>query len=642
MIVPMARVRILGPKELLPSALEALQDFGRLHVVPTAPTSGVRPMARTSDEERGEDQLRRARAEISRALDILGVVDAASPGDQRSRLEHARLDRARVAEWLKRARRVARKAASLTDRRIRLQEERELLARYRPFLSTFEEMSTALTEWQDVAAFLVLVPEAEGESLTVLRSSLRQVVGDAFELWTHELETGERGVLIAVSESAAETMDRLIESSGLREIQLPGTEAGMTPVESIRRMGRRLEAIPDELTEVEKELAQLASHHGPVLQAAEASLTDALTRLEVTETSGETRHAFVVEGWVPDAQLTTLRSALADQVGDTVVVEELEREEWTGEDVPVVLHNPRLFRPFERLVTILPLPRYGTIDPTPFLAIFFPMFFGLVLGDVGYGLLLGVGALLLHRGTEEGSTRRALAEIAGACSAFAVIFGVLYGELLGDLGTQALGMEALAFRREEALLPFLGLAVAIGVVHTVLGLVLDVVSKLRVEGPREALGSGVTLVMVALVVAALLAAVDVIPRSFFSPFVVGVLVLFPVLVLAEGILGPTELLSTLGHILSYARVMAVGTASVMMAVAANRMVGAFGSVLVGALFALLFHLVNFALGVFSPTVHALRLHFVEFFGTFYSPGGRHYQPFGHGPSNTHGQTKEKP
>jgi V/A-type H+-transporting ATPase subunit I len=111
--------------------------------------------------------------------------------------------------------------------------------------------------------------------------------------------------------------------------------------------------------------------------------------------------------------------------------------------------------------------------------------------------------------------------------------------------------------------------------------------------------------------------------------VLGVLILFPVLVIVEGVLGATELVSTLGHILSYARVMAVGTASVMMAVAANRMVGSMGSVLVGSIFALLFHLVNFALGMFSPAVHALRLHFVEFFGTFYSPGGTRYEPFGH-------------
>jgi V/A-type H+-transporting ATPase subunit I len=75
--------------------------------------------------------------------------------------------------------------------------------------------------------------------------------------------------------------------------------------------------------------------------------------------------------------------------------------------------------------------------------------------------------------------------------------------------------------------------------------------------------------------------------------------------------------------------MALGTASVMLAIVANRLSGAVGSAVVGALFALLFHLVNFGLGLFSPTIHALRLHYVEFFGTFYSPGGTPYQPLGH-------------
>jgi V/A-type H+-transporting ATPase subunit I len=88
-------------------------------------------------------------------------------------------------------------------------------------------------------------------------------------------------------------------------------------------------------------------------------------------------------------------------------------------------------------------------------------------------------------------------------------------------------------------------------------------------------------------------------------------------------------LSTFSNILSYARVMALGTASVMMAIVANRLAGSFGSVVVGVVFGLLFHLVNFALGVFAPTIHGLRLHYVEFFGKFYSPGGQQYRPLRH-------------
>jgi V/A-type H+-transporting ATPase subunit I len=122
--------------------------------------------------------------------------------------------------------------------------------------------------------------------------------------------------------------------------------------------------------------------------------------------------------------------------------------------------------------------------------------------------------------------------------------------------------------------------------------------------------------------------VNVLPRAFFSPAVIGLLIAFPVLIVLEGLVAMIELLTTLGNMLSYARIMALGVASVMLAVVANRMVGALGSVAVGVVFALLFHLMNFALAMFGPTIHALRLHYVEFFGKFYSPGGVRYQPLG--------------
>jgi len=192
-----------------------------------------------------------------------------------------------------------------------------------------------------------------------------------------------------------------------------------------------------------------------------------------------------------------------------------------------------------------------------------------------------------------------------------------------------LGLQPLVFGREEAFVPFLILAVALGVAHVLLGLSLSVISSFRKGERRESVGRGAATIMVILIIMALLAALEVIPSNLLTPAAIGLLIAFPVLVIAEGLIGAIELLSTLGNILSYARIMAVGTASVMMAVVANRMVGAIGSVAVGVVFALLFHLVNFALGVFSPTIHMLRLHYVEFFGKFYSPGGARYQPFGH-------------
>ena len=216
----------------------------------------------------------------------------------------------------------------------------------------------------------------------------------------------------------------------------------------------------------------------------------------------------------------------------------------------------------------------------------------------------------------------------GAGAAFAVAFGIAFGEFFGDVGARWFGLHPLLLDREKSLLPFLGLALAIGAVHVTLGLALGVVNTWRGH-PRQAVGRGVSLAMVLLIILVLLAALEVLPRGFLTPAVIALLVLFPVLILAEGIIAPIEFLSTLSNILSYARIMALGTASVMMAVVANELAGSIGSVLVGALFALLFHLVNFGLGVFAPTIHGLRLHYVEFFGKFHSPGGQAYRPFSH-------------
>jgi V/A-type H+-transporting ATPase subunit I len=256
------------------------------------------------------------------------------------------------------------------------------------------------------------------------------------------------------------------------------------------------------------------------------------------------------------------------------------------------------------------------------------MFFGVILGDVAYGALLALIAGILHLRSRPGTPLRSISEIAGACAAFTIAFGLVYGELLGNLGRQWLGLQPLVFDREEALIPFFAFTLALGAVHILLGLLIGAANSLRTH-PRQSLGRGISAILIVLIAVAILAATRVLPPVFFTPSVIALLVAFPILVVIEGFLAPLELLSTLGNILSYARIMALGTASVVMAVVANRMVGAVGGVVVGVLFALLFHLVNFALGVFGPTIHSLRLHYVEFFGKFYSPGGVEYRPFGH-------------
>ena len=623
MIIAMSKLRILGSRERLPEVLRSLQDLSLLHLAApeAAPDALLGRAALTASQEREHRHLQRVVGDLDAALNELHLRPAVASQPS------ARASGSDLVRWARLAWRVRREAERLRFQVVALEEEKALILKYQQFFSAFRALLEAETRWPNATAYHVLVRGTDAGAIPKLRASLATAIGADFEIYTQPLASGEIALLIVVAAPAARRVEQLLAQAQVQEIPVPTQYGGGALAQAIPRMLERLGQIPGVRDEALRRQQQLARQHGAELTRARAAVHDRLRELEAVARSGVTPHAFVLEGWVPTRSLHTLREKLADQFGDAVAVEEISIEEWASEQAPVVLSNPRLFRPFETLVRVFPLPRYGTIDPTPFVAVFFPAFFGIMVGDVGYGIVLAGIGLLLHRLSRANTLLRTVSEIVGPCALFTIIAGFLFGELFGDVGSR-LGLKPLAFNRHEAMIPFLLLAVSLGVVHILLGMGLGIAGTIR-RHPREAMGRTVSMIMVVLVILALLATVKVLPRGFFTPAVIGLLVAFPALILLEGMVAPIELLSTLGNILSYARIMALGVASVMLAVVANKMVGAIGSVAVGVVFALLFHLVNFAIALFSPTVHALRLHYVEFFGKFYSPGGVRYQPFGH-------------
>jgi V/A-type H+-transporting ATPase subunit I len=615
MILPMIRARVLGPREALDDVLGAVQDIGLLQLAEPHPSGSLRPVEADARETREAQRLRA----LARDADALSTRFGSAPGTAPAP--------GSFATWLRQFRRARRQLERLDARRRELEEERTQVARLLEFIRAFHGLLPAAGGSRTHGYHLVLRGQDAGV-VGRLRDGLSQAIGNEFVLETAPLASGELAAVLLVPPADAPRVERLLAQAGVHELPLPEGSGGRTLGQLGPTLSARREALDADLASLDAERAAMASDLGPSLAAARAAAEDRLLGLAAREKAAATPRSFVLEGWIPAAGFPRLVQALSTRFGDRVVVESVAREDWQGESAPVVLQNPRLFRPFETITRMVPLPAYGSIDPTPFVAVFFPMFFGLIMGDVGYGLLLAVLALWLRHGGAPGSTRRAVAEVLGAGAAFAVAFGLAFGEFFGDLGARWFGMHPLLLDREHALLPFLGLAVAIGAVHIVLGLALGVYNASHGH-PRLAVGKGASLVMVLLIIVVLLAALRVLPRGFLTPGVVGLLVLFPVLILAEGIIAPIEFLSTLSNILSYARIMALGTASVMMAVVANELAGSIGSLLVGVLFALLFHLVNFALAIFAPTIHGLRLHYVEFFGKFHSPGGQAYRPFSH-------------
>lgn len=624
MIVPMTRVRILGPREQFDSTIAAVQDFGKMHLADASPHTGVTPARLDARTERRRRHLLRLVDDIDEARRALRAPpSAAAPTRKRGPTP------AELARWARLARRTREAAVALRERETSLQEERALLDRYREFLAAVLPAVRKVKDSPRLTSHAVVVPGSARAALAPLAAALRAELGAEFTMTTHALAGGDVAVLLVLPREFSAHLEERLAGARVPEVPLPPPFRDLPLDEAVPRMLVRLGAIPPELAEVAGERARLLAERGGELARARAAIGDWLAIATAHERGHVTAHAFAIDGWVPEPAFDELAAGIARASGPTVVVESVAREEWGAEDAPVALSNPRLFRPFEAMIALLPLPRYGSIDPTPFVAVFFPLIFGMILGDAGYGVVLAVVALALHHRSQPGSMLRVVTEVAGPCAAFAIIFGVLYGEYFGDAARRAFGIPALLVDREQAVLAMLAAAVALGVVHVVLGLVLGAISMARRE-PRAAIGRGISAVMVVLVVAALLAAFDFLPARLFTPSVIGLLIAFPVLVFAEGLIAPVELLATFGNILSYARIMAIGTASVMLAVVANQMVGAVGSAAVGLMFALLFHLVNFAIGLFSPAIHTLRLHYVEFFGKFYSPGGTPYHPFRHG------------
>jgi V/A-type H+-transporting ATPase subunit I len=293
-------------------------------------------------------------------------------------------------------------------------------------------------------------------------------------------------------------------------------------------------------------------------------------------------------------------------------------------------------KPFEFFTRLMGSPRYYETDPIPFVAIFFPIFFGLIVADVGYGLCILALALFLRHRYADREWLRDLANIFIISAIPTIIFGFLFGEFFGDFGEQMGWLEPVTFagvtwNRLEAMIPLLVLSIGLGVVHIFLGLGIGVANAVSQRNRRHVCEKCGMIGVVLGVLIVLLAAMQIVSPALMFVGAAALAIGLPLLLWGGGVQGAVEIMGTMGNIMSYARLMAIGMASVMLALVANELAGEVGAVLVGALIAVLLHLMNLVMGMFSPFIQSTRLHLVEFNSKFYKGGGRPYRPFGYRP-----------
>jgi V/A-type H+-transporting ATPase subunit I len=328
--------------------------------------------------------------------------------------------------------------------------------------------------------------------------------------------------------------------------------------------------------------------------------------------------SFWLSGWVPEADLPRLKKTIDEQFGGSAQVysKKPSREEYSV--TPVKLVNRGWARPFERLIYLYSPPAYGTVDPTAILAVTGPLFFGLMLGDAGYALILALCALGARRLTARGDLAGDLAGIGINCALWTAFFGVVFGEFFGGVSA----WTPLVHRKDDAI-TFLVMMVTLGGAHLCMGSLVGFYSEMRLGAARKAVEK---LADCAFIVSLFIAGWAVWSANG------GLMVFLPLAPLAVRIAsagvseGGLEAPRILSNILSYSRLMAIGLSSVILADLARDIYGASQWAILGAAGAVFMHTLNFVMGVYAPAIQAVRLHYVEFFGRFYDSGGAPYSP----------------
>ncbi len=433
--------------------------------------------------------------------------------------------------------------------------------------------------------------------------------------------------LIATDSKVAESLRETLTDERVPELALPDELADLPLPQRITALQERLQVQLGTCRQLEARLIEMSRRWRPIYRRALTWLEERLALYRATATAYTTRLCFIIQGWMANDEVNQLQEDLNRAFAGRVVLEQQMILEEDLDQVPVMLRNPGYFAPFEIFSRLLPLPKYSSYDPTPLIGLFFPPLFGMILGDIGYGMILLLLAFFLARHFPPGTLASDIGKVLGVAALYTLVFGVLYGELFGDLGATWLNLHPVWFDRGKAVVPMIIFSLTVGVVQILLGITLGALAELRRHQPKKAL---VKLGMLAAVILTVLALVGwFYPQSWLAtgPLLIAIGILMPVLIAAEGLLAPLELLKTMGNIISYVRIMAIGFSSILLAVVANRLGGMTGDIMVGVLVAGILHAFNLLLGVFAPTVHSLRLHYVEFFSKFLDLGGRRFEPW---------------
>ncbi|MCI4343687.1 MAG: hypothetical protein L3J92_06205 [Thermoplasmata archaeon] len=644
--VRMTRVGILGLKDDRERILTALHDL-RVAQIETLPPETLAQLA----PERGNELQRRIGDETLRFRGLLSALPELPAGA---------LHRFDSVDQI-----LAAAATVPIDAEVgslKLEDDR-LLTEERTnddLLALLDRITFYAGRLDDLRATSVLsfIGEAESDSYSALRAELPSAT-DATFLTAPGPKVSVRFILV-VRKTAADALAKASTHSGVRLTAVPNLSG--TPSEERARLTARRAEIVRRRAGIAERLGAVSREWYGLIAAIDEALTVENRKVEALQKFGAGRLSFAVEAWVPERDVARLQTVLKGVAQDRAYVYSIA----TKAEAPTLMDNPRGFRRFEFFIRFYSLPQADEWDPTFVFAIVFPLFFGFMLGDWGYGLTILLVSLWMIAGFPGASKlpkfgRKFVKSIMGPQGmqqlAWALIPGCLLAIALGLFWDEFFGYHLFGalfgyvplldpVRNTGKLLLFAGF---LGLGMVTFGFLLGALKEYFHHHPKGVVGKLMAIVLawgVAFLGLSLIfrwdRATDPVFVGSIAAIGVGAVSIF---VVEGGQQTMLEFIEVLSHVLSYTRLVGILLASVILAVVINSIsvglihggiaegvlgtaVGLTLGIVVGLLIIIVGQSFNVILGVFEPGIQGARLIFVEYFSKFYTGNGTAFRPFG--------------
>ena len=616
----MSRVIVTGPNSVQEAIIKELHELEVLHIIEHSKNE----LADIGQPFGNSNKLSEIIVRIRSVINSLGIKKTDEIPKAKSGLFEIDRTSKKIADEVNKNNEELRRIEELSARNSAILNELNLIKGINLPVGAFKPYKTldVITGFAD---------DAHGAEY--LDSSLRNVTQN-FALYLSSSDKKAKKIFVAIfiKKANRKDADKVLQTVGFAPVNLTGINSnGLDKGRNAAQCIREAEAQRQRLLSLRESAIErarrLAGEYKHFLLASEELLSRELEKADSPLKFAATKNAFLIKGWVPKEQLDAAIERL-EKAGKGKIFIHYE-DAGKKDKVPVKLKNPAYARPFEFFIDIYSLPNYREIDPTFFIFLTFPIFFGFMLGDFGYGILSFILFYCLKKKMPKGA---ALFNVLLLSSASSILFGLIYGEFFG---LEEIGRFSIPhlISRAHSTSELMYIAIIIGIVHVNWGLIAGFINIYKDHGMKHAMlekGSWIVLqIGIALFALSLLKKIQI----HWGIGALMIIASWVMLFKGEGIKGLIEVPSILTNTLSYLRLMAIGLSSVSIAVVVNEMAEGFfheGGILIlaGILILLVGHIFNLVLGLFGSFLHSLRLHYVEFFSKFFHGGAEKYRPFG--------------